>query len=450
MGINRIDKKSYIYLLLKPFVAFWHNRVFYRRIVILNREQIPQNAHLIFTGNHQNALMDALVFLFGVKGRLVFMARSDIYKKPLIAAILYFFRMLPIFRMKDGYSEVKKNDKVFQKTIDVIKSKIGIVIMAEGNHGSERRLRPLKKGFARIAFQTEEANDFQLNMQIVPVGMDYSDYYNFRTELLINFGKPIQVSDFIESYKESPAIAINQIKERLAESLIPLMVHIKSVNHYDLYNELREIYKFEMAKEMGFPSVNQPFKLQADQELIRRLEKFEEEYPEQMSGFQNTVLRFRDNLSAQKLDYEVVTKPAVSKFKLLTKWALLFVASPVFAIGWLLNYFPFGFSIWVGNKMSDRQFHSSFKFAVSLFLYPIWHLLGSIFVWMLLGEWIFALGFFVAMPILGILARWYWVAYTDFRKQCRWFRLETQLSTDYQTLKTDQEQIFSQMKTVIS
>lgn len=449
MGINRIDKKSYPYLLLKNYVAFWHNHVFYKRIVIQNRERIPKNAHLIFTGNHQNALMDALVFQYGFKGRLVFMARSDIFKNPFVAAILYFLRMLPIFRIKDGYSEVKKNDKIFIKTIAVIKKKIGLVIMAEGNHGSKRRLRPLKKGFARIAFQTEEANDFKLNMQVVPIGIDYSDYDNFRTELLINFGDPILISDYKNAYKENPAIAINQLKDKLAESLKQLMVQIKSEQYYELYNELREIYKEEMALKMGFPSTNQPYKLQTDQELISRLEILEEKNTAEMSAFQKLVLRYRDAIRKQGLNYTTVRKKPDSTFRLFGKSLLFFLASPVFIIGWLLNYIPFGFSIYIGLKMKDPQFKSSVKFAISMLLWPLFHLLETLAIWIIFNDWLLTFSFFVAMPILGIFARAYWVSFKEFQMNWRWSNLSKSKGESYTSILADQQEILKQMKLII-
>ncbi|MBN1651189.1 MAG: 1-acyl-sn-glycerol-3-phosphate acyltransferase [Bacteroidales bacterium] len=450
MGIKRIDKKSYPYLFLKQFVAFWHNRVFYRRIVILNRENIPKNAHLIFTGNHQNALMDALVFLHGYKGRLVFLARSDIFKNPFIAAILYFLRMLPVFRIKDGYSAVKKNDDIFQKTIDVIKNKIGLVIMAEGNHGEQHRLRTLKKGFARIAFQTEEANDFQLDMKVIPVGIDYSNYQNFRTELLINFGNPIPVSDYYDAYKESPAIAINQMKEQLADSLIPLMVHIKSEKHYELYNQLREIYKHEMAQKMGFPSSNQPYKLQMDQELIRRLELFEEKYPEQMDDFQALVLRYQQNIQKEKLSYAIVRNKVGSNTLLIIETLLFVLASPMFVLGWILNYIPFGLSIYIGLKMKDPQFKSSVKFVLSMFVWPLFHLIETWVVWLIFTDWMLALAFFIAMPILGIFARWYWISLLEFKEAFRWARLKKNKAEVYQMIRKDQKEILNKMKAIVA
>jgi 1-acyl-sn-glycerol-3-phosphate acyltransferase len=116
--------------------------------------------------------------------------------------------MLPVYRMRDGYETLKLNDEVFLKTVDVIKNKNGLVILPEGNHDGHRRLRQLKKGICRIAFSAEEINDYNLNIRLIPVGLEFSHYYRFRQVLTVVYGKPIEVSEYIETYKV-------QIRQRL-------------------------------------------------------------------------------------------------------------------------------------------------------------------------------------------------------------------------------------------
>ncbi len=208
MGFKNIEKRNFWYSLTKKWlIGPWHNLIFYRKIQVNFKERIPDKGHLIFTPNHQNALMDALGPICNIDKQLVFVARADIFKKKRIANILYNLKILPIFRIRDGYSSLKGNELIFQKTIDVLKAQNGIVILPEGNHIWKRRLRPLKKGFARMAFQAEEKNDFSLDIKIVPIGLNYSDYAKFRSDLIINVGEPISLSNYYQTYKESPAIA---------------------------------------------------------------------------------------------------------------------------------------------------------------------------------------------------------------------------------------------------
>src|SRR5665647_3187100 len=185
MGKENIEKFSTGYALLKSVAGFWHNKVFYRKVIVLGRENINPDHHLIYAPNHQNALMDALAVLFTNNGQLIFLARADIFKRKIIAAILYFLKILPVYRMRDGYSSLKGNDEIFIKTIDVLKNKNGLVILPEGDHVGFRRLRQLKKGICRVAFQSDEATGFTLKIKIIPVGLDFSNYSRFRQVLTV-------------------------------------------------------------------------------------------------------------------------------------------------------------------------------------------------------------------------------------------------------------------------
>ncbi len=141
MGKENIEKYSRGYALLKYVAGFWHNNIFYRKVIVLGRENINPDDHLIFAPNHQNALMDALAVLFTHKGQPVFLARADIFKKKIIAAILYFLKILPVYRIRDGFSTLKGNDEIFNKTIDVLRNKNGLVILPEGDHAGFRTIK---------------------------------------------------------------------------------------------------------------------------------------------------------------------------------------------------------------------------------------------------------------------------------------------------------------------
>ena len=167
MGKENIEKYSAGYTILKTAANFWHNKFFYRKVIVIGRENINPEDHLIYAPNHQNALMDALAVLFTLKGQPVFLARADIFRSKVMASILYFLKILPVYRIRDGYDNLKSNDWIFQKTIDVLRNKNGLVILPEGSHVGTRRLRQLKKGICRIAFQADEATGFKMNIKIV-------------------------------------------------------------------------------------------------------------------------------------------------------------------------------------------------------------------------------------------------------------------------------------------
>ena len=228
MGKENIEKYSAGYALLKSVAGFWHNNVFYRKVIVLGRENINPDDPVIFAPNHQNALMDALAVLFTHKGQPIFLARADIFKRKTIASILYFLKILPVYRIRDGFSSLKGNDEIFIKTIDVLKNKNGLVILPEGDHAGFRRLRQLKKGICRVAFQSDEATGFNLKIKIIPVGLEFSNYSRFRQVLTVAYGKPIEVSEYFDLYKVSPERALNELRSRLSDEMKGIMIHIES------------------------------------------------------------------------------------------------------------------------------------------------------------------------------------------------------------------------------
>lgn len=407
MGYDNIEKKSFGYSLLYSVVRFWHNIVFYRKVIIVNKQNIPKDANVIFTPNHQNALMDALALLFTIPRRLVFMARSDIFAKPAVAAILYFIKILPIYRSRDGKGSVQKNEAIFARTVDVLTAGSGLVLLPEGSHEGVHKIRPLKKGFARIAFQTEENNNFSLDLKIVPVGIDYSNYQDFRTTLLVNFGLAISVSDYYDQFKENPALAINALKGDLEVKMKALIVDIESKEYYELYDLLRDIHNNKMRLAMGLPKRNHLNKFKADREFISLLAHFEKDNPAEMPSLDTLVKSYTVKRKQFGFTNELIEKGGVSIVSLLLKSVLLLVAFPVFVFGFLNNMLPWGITVWAGSKIKDPQFKSSFKFVVMMLAFPIFYILQTvIFALVCEVNWFFWI-YLLSLPVSAAFA-WWW------------------------------------------
>ena len=167
-----------------------------------------------------------LRFFSPIRDSLFFLPGQISSKEKMMASILYFLKILPVYRIRDGFSSLKANDDIFLKTIDVLKNKNGVVILPEGDHAGYRRLRQLKKGICRVAFQSDEATGFNLKIKIIPVGIEFSHYTRFRQVLTVAYGKPVEVSEFYELYKVSPERALNELRSKLSEEMKSNMVHI--------------------------------------------------------------------------------------------------------------------------------------------------------------------------------------------------------------------------------
>ena len=204
MGKENIEKYDLFYLLLKKYADFWHNNIFYRKVIAYGKDHLDFSVPTILAPNHQNALMDALAIICTLERQLVFLARADIFKKKLVARILYRLKILPVYRIRDGFENLKQNDDTFHDTLRVMEHRNGVVILPEGSHDVHRKLRQLKKGICRIAFQTAEASDYKKEINIVPVGIEYSHYWRFRQVLTVVYGHPIHVSEYYRFIQAEP------------------------------------------------------------------------------------------------------------------------------------------------------------------------------------------------------------------------------------------------------
>lgn len=414
MAKHNIEKYSAGYALLKTVAGFWHNNVFYRKVIVLGRENIKPDDHLIFAPNHQNALMDALAVLFSHKGQPVFLARADIFKRKTLAAILYFLKILPVYRIRDGFSSVKGNDEIFIKTIDVLKNKNGLVILPEGDHAGFRRLRQLKKGICRVAFQSDEATGFSLRIKIIPVGLEYSNYSRYRQVLTVAYGTPIEVSEYFESYKLNPERALNELRSRLSDEMKSIMVHIESEEDYEAIDELRSMINGRFSDDIKVT------KLFRDRILVKK-----------MNQLMNTDETLYRKICSLSLNVKKKAKELNTDYRLLEKrkhplgWLIagiigIIITFPLFIYGNIFNLTFLEIPNLQIRKIKDPQFHSSIRYAISLalaFVFLPLYLVLSLFIF---SSWWLGLLIFLTIPVSGLFA---WNYYLEFRRIKGGFRV---------------------------
>ena len=169
-------------------------RTCFRSIHIEGAEHIPQDGAVILAPNHCAALMDPLLalVLFGGKP-VVFGSRSDIFANPKVAKVLRWLRILPIARERNGLSEVAKNFDTFKEIIDCLDHQVPFCLYAEGTHNPEREMLPIKKGIFRIARMAHD--QLGVPVRIVPVGVNYEDYFRGQGRISIRVGEPVEIGE---------------------------------------------------------------------------------------------------------------------------------------------------------------------------------------------------------------------------------------------------------------
>ncbi len=445
MSEKTIHEKSWLFQLLLVLGRRFH-RFYYRKFTVVGLGNVPENEPVIFVSNHQNALMDALAIIFSTGKQVVFLARADIFKKPFIAKLLYFLKILPVYRFRDGIEHMSENDKTFLHATKILRYGTPIALFPEGNHGDQKKLRPLKKGVCRIAFRAEELSGFELGIKIVPVGLDYTNWQKRNQDLLVQFGNPIELAGFIPQYKENPAKAMNELLQAVSEGIRPLMIDIQQPDErYEFYMQTLEMQRYAYFDTKPFDRNGCYRKFQAQKELIRKLDDRFCSGDAEAIELEKDVKKYQATLSTHNLKDRFVKKVSP---KLLLTACFAILTFPLHLIGFFLNYIPYKLPYFLIKNAEDTQFHSSLDFAV-------WFLSSLVYYLILI---ILALTIFPFCPALcgialGIIAGLFTVFYSryliDSFKFIRFLFLKISVKKAYYDLLGQKERILSQLQEIL-
>ena len=215
MAKKNIYDYDRLYSILRPIVDLY-TKASYRAFEIHGIENVPKEGAVIITPNHCNTLMDALVVLATFKDETVFGARADMFNKPAIAKIMFFLRILPMVRQRDGLRNVLKNNETTGIIVNTLKHGVRFCMYAEGRHRPARSIMPLGKGVFRAALSAVDELGESKNVYIVPAGLEYEDYFRFRSTALLSFGEPINVTEFVRNnHVENEVQLIEPLRKEL-------------------------------------------------------------------------------------------------------------------------------------------------------------------------------------------------------------------------------------------
>lgn len=168
-------ERNFVYWLVKPIYVILLKIIF--RPKVIGKENIPECGALIFAGNHKHAVDPTMVM--ASTSRIVhFMAKEELFKG-LHGAI---FKHMGLIKVRRG----KSNPQAVIDAENILANGGTVGIFPEGtrNKGEQELLR-FRHGTVAIAKKT--------NTLIVPFAIR-NKYEIFRKSVILEFGKPIDVS----------------------------------------------------------------------------------------------------------------------------------------------------------------------------------------------------------------------------------------------------------------
>lgn len=231
--MNNIYDTDRLYAFFRPYVD-WLFRRSYRRFQYIGKENIPTDGSIIYAPNHTNALCDAMAVLGIDPSPKVFVARADIFKNPRRARILNWLKIMPIRRIRDGIDEVRHNDETMHKAVETLHAGVPFCILPEGAHRPKHSLLPLSKGIFRIALEANDAFGNEKPVYIVPVGLEYGDFFHLWDNLTVNIGQPINVTTFANEHADldRPQLIL-ALRDELTLRMRELIIWVPDDEHYE-------------------------------------------------------------------------------------------------------------------------------------------------------------------------------------------------------------------------
>ncbi len=338
------------YQLVKIYISiglfFYH-----KKIKVVGKENIPKKGALLFVSNHKNALIDPLLIATTTTRDIHFLTRASAFKIKLVKWILSTVNMLPIYRIRDGKESLSKNEEIFQTCFELFNKKRSLLIFPEGTHDIRRWVRPLSKGFTRITFGALEQNP-DLDLTIVPVGLNYNRAEAFAEAVSIYYGAPLRVNDFL-SNPVTNADAL-KLREEVRSRMKLLTTHIEPIEE-----------ETTILEKLGTTDFLNPVVIN---EKIKNLEK----KPSSTSPLK--------------------TSPSIL-WKLLYQLVKL---NSLLVIGiWLL----------VKPKIQEIEFESTTRFAIGITAIPLFYSLQSLLIYYFFDLQTALIYLFISILAVGIVAK---------------------------------------------
>lgn len=206
--------------MLKPlFYSFirgvfsYYAPIYFRNFRVIGREKIPKDGAVLFSPNHQNALVDPLLVGCSCGEKVHSLTRSDVFDGPL-RWFLSAMQTLPVYRIRDGYQQLKRNEDTFEKCYELFGQQAHLVMFSEGMHHEEYFLRRLSKGSSRLGMKAQ-AKHPEIHIYLQPVGLNYGSHTQPLNDCVVVYGSPIDLQPYLKDYRLNPAKTINSIREKL-------------------------------------------------------------------------------------------------------------------------------------------------------------------------------------------------------------------------------------------
>ncbi len=361
-------------------------KLFFNQISIQNKQIVPNTSPIIFVANHPNFFMDPLIIGSYCPRQLYFFAKSTLFNSPLKKRILTRLNLVPVYRKIDDKENMGGNVNSFNKGYRILENNGAFLIFPEGISVGKRVLGKIKTGAARIGLEAELKNDFALNIVIIPIGLSYSDQVRFRSNIMIRFGSPIELSKFEKEYKRNEVETVKKVTLIIEKSLNNLTNYYQTDQIEDIVQGLELIYKMELMTELGMEVDNKNDDFIISKILTDAVQWYKDNEPALIIEFREKLNEYIDLLKQLDIRDEFLDPVRQEKRGWGKTKTILFlvIGWPLFIWGIITNYIPYILPrvlVEITNK--DQSEEASWKLIYGFIFFVFYYAVSITFIWKL-------------------------------------------------------------------
>ncbi len=377
-------------------------KLFFRRIETVNADSVPKGTGVIFVMNHPNGLIDPALVFVALPRKIAFLAKSTLFKMPVLSFLLRTVEALPVYRKTDAGEDISKNVETFEMAHKRLQSGGSIALFPEGVSHNSPKMLPAKTGAARIALGavSVRTDGEEFDLKIVPVGLFYTSKKTFRSEALLHFGDAFSVPAIdLDTEGQPPRDDVRDLTSRIENALRDVTLNAETDADLHTARIAEEI----VSASADTDDLNEKLDFLRSYIAERGTGNGDDPLRHEIHSFDVKLERFGVeplHLSVAQYPRSIVIKQAISR-----TWRLI-VLLPFATAGAILHFPAYQlcrlFAMWYARHGADDVASTAKVLAGMLFMPATW-LITCAVVWYFYG-WEFGVAAIPAAALLGLIA----------------------------------------------
>lgn len=201
------------------------------------------------------------------------------------------------------YAPKVNQSRVYHNVFEHLAHDQCIGIFPEGGSHDRTDLLPLKAGVAIMALGCMDLHP-DVNVKIVPCGMNYFHPHKFRSRAVVEFGHPIEISKELVAKYRNPATnkeAVKELLDTITEGLKAVTVTCPDYETLMVVQAIRRLYAGHLVSKLPLPLV-----VEMNRRIVNGFQTLKDN--EDISKLKEDILRYNSHLRDYNIpDHQVET-----------------------------------------------------------------------------------------------------------------------------------------------